>query len=224
MRNAVLFRRFGSLNAHHRLFIALGFSIFCFFFLSQNISLASKVVISWDIFTYSMLLLIWIAISIGSPQQIRRIAQAQDDSNTLVFSMILLATCASLFAILLLLANQPAGISTSSLHTTISLLAIVGSWLLVHTIFTLRYAHLYYGDKPSSPSTHRAGLDFPEENQPDYLDFAYFSFVIGMTGQVSDVSITARPIRRLALLHGIISFGFNTVIVALTISTMASLL
>ena len=107
-----------------------------------------------------------------------------------------------------------------------SLVAVVSSWMLVHTVFGLRYAHTFYGDPDGAAGAqqHAGGLEFPECRSPNYMDFAYFSFVIGMTFQVSDVQITSREIRQLVLLHGMLSFGFNTVILALTINTVSSLL
>jgi uncharacterized membrane protein len=96
--------------------------------------------------------------------------------------------------------------------------------LLLHAVFGLRYAHKYYGDSEIDAKKHAGGLKFPDEVRPDYRDFAYFSYVIGMTCQVSDVAVTSREMRRLVLLHGILSFAFNTVILALTINTVSSLL
>ena len=90
-------------------------------------------------------------------------------------------------------------------------------------MFAYRYALLYYGDHPLDPDLHTVGLQIPNELWPDYLDFAYFSFVIGMTFQVSDIEISSRQIRRVALVHGMISFLFNTVIVALSINVVAEL-
>src|SRR2546421_155190 len=107
---------------------------------------------------------------------------------------------------------------------TASLATVVLSWLLMHAVFGLRYAHRFYDDSATSAQKHAGGLKFPEDELPDYRDFAYFSFVIGMTCQVSDVNVTSREMRRLVLLHGIFSFGFNTVIFALTINTVSSFL
>jgi uncharacterized membrane protein len=95
------------------------------------------------------------------------------------------------------------------------------SWILIHTIFTLRYAHIYYGDDENKPDIHAGGLIFPGGNRPEYMDFAYFSFVLGMTFQVSDVQITTARLRKLALVHGLLSFGFNTIMIALTINLVA---
>jgi uncharacterized membrane protein len=101
--------------------------------------------------------------------------------------------------------------------------AMLFSWAIIHTTFGFHYANRYYDDAEGDPKIHAGGLDFPNEKNPDYLDFAYFSFVIGMTFQVSDVTITSRKIRRLALLHGLISFALNTFVVALTINLIAGL-
>lgn len=87
-------------------------------------------------------------------------------------------------------------------------------------MFAVHYAHDYYRDN-GDPNSGKASLDFPQETQPDYCDFLYFSFVIGMTCQVSDVQITSRAMRRLALVHGVLTFFFNTVILALSINIIA---
>ena len=94
---------------------------------------------------------------------------------------------------------------------------------MVHTTFTFQYAHLFYSDHKDDPNKHAEGLDFPSDKHPNYVDFAYFSFVLGMTFQVSDVQISAKGIRRIALVHGLLSFGLNTFVVALTINVIAGL-
>jgi len=102
----------------------------------------------------------------------------------------------------------------------LALSAVVMAWLLIHTVFTLRYAHQYY-DAP----TGTRPLDFPGmDDTPDYLDFAYFAFVIGMTAQTADVSVRGRAIRRTVLLHGLVAFAFNTAVVALSTGILTTLL
>jgi Predicted membrane protein len=92
-------------------------------------------------------------------------------------------------------------------------------------VYSLRYAHTYYGDSDQAGlQQHAGGLIFPGDRPPNYFDFAYFSFVIGMTCQVSDVQITSRRMRRITLFHSILSFGFNTLILALLINTVSGLL
>jgi uncharacterized membrane protein len=123
-----------------------------------------------------------------------------------------------------------------ALQIALTLVAVVASWLIVHTMFCLRYAHLYYSPSDISKTEPSGGLDFPIQNQsdqqsgqqpdyqPDYLDFAYFSFVVGMTAQVSDVEVTSRSLRRLVLLHSLLSFAFNTIVIALTVNIVSQLL
>jgi uncharacterized membrane protein len=94
---------------------------------------------------------------------------------------------------------------------------------MVHTTFCFHYAHLYYDDADEDTEIFAGGLDFPNEKTPDYMDFVYFSFGIGMSFQVSDVDITSKTIRRLVLLHGLLAFGLNTFVVALTINLIAGL-
>ena len=123
----------------------------------------------------------------------------------------------------MILLGSKAFLLGKGVETFIYITGVICSWFLLHTIFAYRYALLYYGDHPLDPDLHTVGLQIPNELWPDYLDFAYFSFVIGMTFQVSDIEISSRTIRRVALMHGILSFLFNTVIVALTINVVVDL-
>jgi uncharacterized membrane protein len=161
----------------------------------------------------------------STPEKMRRRAQNQYQGRLVVFSLIIAAACASLLAIGFILSNKK-GVSTITLnlHVMLSFMTIVGSWLLVHTVFTMQYAYAYYRDGYDNPKREAGGLDFPNENSPDYWDFLYFSFVIGMTSQVSDVQTTSRSMRRLTLIHGILSFFFNTTILAMSINIIASLI
>src|SRR5436190_2028312 len=110
-------------------------------------------------------------------------------------------------------------------HLLLTLMTVIFSWALVHTVYGLRYAHAFYGDSDEpGVNRHAGGLIFPGDRPPDYFDFAYFSFVVGMTCQVSDVQITSRRLRRLTLAHSVLAFGSNTIILALLINTVSSLL
>jgi uncharacterized membrane protein len=180
------------------------------------------VIAAWDSFAVTLLVLIWVAIFSSGIDHIRYRARTQDLSRLLIFIFTIGAACSSIFAVIFLLS---AAKSTShiGLHATLSVLAVLSSWTLVHTMFAMRYAHAYYGEG-TAPDAHTGGLEFPSDDNPDYLDFAYFSFVIGMTCQVSDVQITSKSLRTLALVHGILCFCFNTIILALTINTVSGLL
>ena len=134
---------------------------------------------------------------------------------------VILAACASLFAVgFLFFGNKQIQHSHFVVHLLLSLVAVIASWLLMHTVFGLRYAHIYYGDPdgPGGPRQHAGGLIFPGDRLPDYMDFAYFSFVIGMTAQTSGVQISAPAMRRPVLAHSITSFFFNTVLVAVAVN------
>lgn len=183
----------------------------------------TRVVVAWDAFCVTLLALHWIVFFSTPAEAVRTQAQQQDESRSGIFVLVLSAVCASLLGILLLMRPTGDPVVRKELHRAISLLGIALSWNLLHTLFTVHYAHRYYTDPDAAPDAQIGGLDFPGEKRPDYLDFAYFSFIIGMTFQVSDVSISARPLRRFVLLHSLLSFVFNTIVVALTISVLSNL-
>ena len=176
-----------------------------------------NILYSWDLFCLSMISINWIIFFTTTKDHLYQMAKNQDESITVIFIIVVVTVCFSLLGTVILIINK----DINSL--IVALLGVGFSWLLLHTIFTIRYAHLFYDFSDKNSSTHSGGLDFPKEKEPDYIDFAYFSFVIGMTFQVSDVQVTSRKIRRLVLIHGLISFVFNAIIVALTISILANL-
>ncbi len=185
--------------------------------------LTTHMIATWDAYALSALSLAWISILNTAHQEIRKKVQRQDVAGPLITVFVILASCAALLAVIFLLRHDKNGAQPHlALHVILTLMAVISSWGLVHTVFGLHYAHTYYGDSEDA-KTRAGGLDFPGEKNPGYLDFAYFSFVIGMTFQVSDVQVTARGIRQLVLLHGILSFAFNTLILALAVSTVTSL-
>ena len=183
-----------------------------------------RLVVGWDMFAVVALGLVWSSIYTADAARIRAVAASEDLSRFLSFVFVLVAAAASLLAVVVLLSTSH-GLSPTvlALHIGLSIVAVGGSWLLVHTVFTLRYAHIYYDADEHGHDV--GGLDFPGgAKEPDYLDMAYFSFVIGMTAQTADVSISGYRQRRLALLHGLISFGFNTALIALVISGIGGVL
>lgn len=191
---------------------------------SAHYSFLVRLIIGWDAFGITTLALIWMAIYLADTKHIRAVAASEDMSRLLSFVFVLVAAGASLLAVVVLLSTShglPPGVLAR--HIILSVVAVGASWLLVHTVFTLRYAHTYYDACPDG--SDMGGLDFPGgDKEPDYLDIAYFAFVVGMTAQTADVSISGRAQRRLALLHGLISFGFNTALVALVISGVGGVL
>jgi uncharacterized membrane protein len=141
-----------------------------------------------------------------------------DDPSRAVADLILVSACsASLVGVGFAFAeaSRHAG-GEKALISSIAVLAVVLSWVSVHTVYTLRYADLYYASA--------GGVEFPEGESPDYRDFAYLSFTIGMTYQVSDTAIVSRPIRRTALRHALISYVFGVAVIATTINVLADLI
>ncbi len=214
-------------DARHRLVFSLLAAVAGWFALHGRVQPSTQSIATWDVFALCVLGLAWLTITTTPPEKLRARAQMQDLSRTLIFAFVVIAACAGLFAVGFLFFGKKEEVQTPYflVHLLMALVAVVSAWMLVHTVFGLRYAHTYYGDPdgPTGPQPHAGGLEFPGGREPDYMDFAYFSFVIGMTFQVSDVQITSREFRKLVLLHGMLSFGFNTVILALTINTVSNL-
>ena len=215
-------RAFVRLDSHHRVFISFVVGGTVFALTPAGLPFASRMALAWIAFSGALLLLAWAVIASGDPGAVRRSAVLQDAGRSLIFVLVLLASCGSLWIVwaLLGLSKGQSG-AAYALTMGLSPLAVVFSWCLVHTLFTLRYAHIFYG-AGEIHGTHHGGLEFPGDHLPDYMDFAYYSFVVGMTAQVSDVQVTSRRLRRLTLLHGLISFAFNTIILALTINALAT--
>ena len=180
--------------------------------------------ITWIAVAMSIIILDWIVILSAHPKDIRKVASLEDSSRLTIFLFVLVASLASLIAMYLLLkSTKGESEETVTGYIFLAMTAVVVSWWLVHTVFTMRYAHLFY-TVTDGHRTPTGGLGFPgDDKEPDYLDFVYFSFVIGMTFQVSDVEISSKQIRRLAWAHGLIAFAFNTAIVALSINVISGL-
>jgi uncharacterized membrane protein len=165
----------------------------------------------------------WLCVGFDA-ERTRARAQSQDERSVVLMFVLLLATsaCVAAIAVLMQQSRDLSGIARA-LHVGLAVFALAMSWLFIQTIFTFRYAHRYYHEEklqePDGP-----GLQFPGGLDPDYFDFLYYSFVVGMTSQVSDVQVTSREMRRLTMVHGVLSFGFNVLIVALSINVVAGIL
>src|SRR6266576_6270325 len=208
-------------DARHRVILGSAAGAAIFFSLRSYVRLPTNIIAAWDTFAFCVLISAWLTILITPQRTLRARAQEEDFGRTVIFIFVVVAACASLFAVgfLVSIGSGQAG------HLVLGLATVVLSWSLIQTVFGLHYAHAFYGDNDQrGESRHAGGLVFPGERMPDYFDFAYFSFVIGMTCQVSDVQITSHRMRRLALLQSVLAFGFNTIILALLINTVSSLL
>ena len=166
------------------------------------------------------LLLVWIWREIGSldATTTARVATREDDSRVASRAALVASSVLSLVAIVAALHRAAAAaLGLEIALTAASLLAVVVSWLVMNTVFVLRYAHLFYGGAAVG------GVEFPGDEAPSYLDFAYLGFTVGMTFQVSDTSVNQRSVRATVLRHALLSYVFSIAIIALTINVVAGL-
>ncbi|GAB4027055.1 DUF1345 domain-containing protein [Spirosoma koreense] len=218
-----LIHRISRFDSSHRLSIALSTALIVALAAPGALFSSIHLTLVWVVFAVTMLILAWITIFVAHPRDLPNLSQMEDSSRILILIFAVAAAIASLFAVIDVLGSTSKTDPNHPQKVLLAILAITTGWGVLHTVFTLRYAHLFYGNDPAQ-KRRPGGLDFPHESEPDYLDFAYFSFVIGMTSQVSDVTIGSRSIRRTALMHGILSFGFNAIIIALTISGLSGII
>ena len=214
------------LTINRRLGVGLVIALSFYFILPYSLPFALRIFSAWDLGCFTFLGLTLYVLSRYHSSVMHHIFKENDASIMAIRLLVVAAACMSLLAIALLLRNThqlPTFIRTIGI--ILGLMAVIFSWMLVHTMFATHYAHRYFGDDPTTGEMNLAkGLRFPGGKEPDFFDFLYFSFVIGMTAQVSDVQITSSTMRRLALIHGILSFFFYAFILALTINMVASLI
>ena len=174
-----------------------------------------RLLLGWDAGAFALLALIWITVVTKDPHKTRCRSAAVDPGRTATWILVLIASSlsfvASAFVLRTLHRTQP---PPEPWLLPLCLVSVFVAWALTHTSYTLRYAHLYYRDDAEG----EGGLVFPGDRKPDDFDFAYFAYTIGMCFQVSDVAITSPQIRRAVLGHAVLSFGYNTVILALALN------
>ena len=212
-----------TLIGHQRTFLAILVGALSLLVLPQHWSNNTRAIAAWDIGAACFLLL---ALSLFTAPQasMQANARAQEEGEWTLFWLVVAGAIASFGAIVTefgAMKGAPPAVRDTKVAAVAATLVL--SWLLTQVVFALRYAHEFY-QRTGDALDVDGGLEFPSEDQPDYWDFAYFAFVLGMTFQVSDVQITSRKLRRLATLHGLLGFVFNTVIVALTVNLASSLL
>jgi uncharacterized membrane protein len=204
------------IRARPRLFssAALGLVVAAVLAVTTTCRLETRALVGWDVGVAVYLVLAFHMMAVSHVNHIRRRAAMQDEGQLAILGITIGAALASLGAIVKLVMTDQ-----SQNGLTLAIITIVLSWAFIHTTFSLHYAHEFYGDSGAGGG----GLAFPGgEETPDYWDFVYFSFVIGMTSQVSDVGVTTKQIRRTVAIHGVVAFLFNTAILALTVNIAAS--
>lgn len=207
-------------RARPRLLIAIVVEIAIAVLIPEPTRPTLRAVFGWDLGIVVYLVLLFAMAARATPASMQRRAALEDATRWLFLALMAGAAWFSMFALLGLL-HEARGAS-GHLSVELTLLAgatILLSWLFAHTAFAVHYAHDYYADLAARRSP---GLIFPGgDKEPDYWDFLYFSFVVGMTCQVSDVQVAVRFWRRLVLAHGVVSFLFNTIVLALCINLLA---
>lgn len=211
------------LHPLQRILLSLGLALLVFFFIrNSHLDVVLIATLLWEVFAVSFIISSWIIFFKLPINEIEKRANKEDGSRLFVLVSILVSSFASMIIVLLLMIAKNKLPGHEAITVIVTVMGMMLSWVLVHTIFTFHYAHLFYF-KDKDDIIVGKPLDFPGKEKPDYLDFAYFAFVIGMTFQVSDIQITSRAIRRTVLAHSLLSFALNTFVVALTINLIAGL-
>ena len=205
------------LRAWHRILLALlsGLAVAA---LAPRALLEVRLLAAWLAGALTYLVIVWWGVGRLDPAQTQLRASSLDPGSAALYALVVVTSWVSLGGVLLVTnaVGTLAGLARWG-RIGLALGALAATWLLLQTVFALRYARRYYRDDTR-------GLEFPGQAAPDYLDFAYFSAVIGMTSQTADVGVAQPGMRRLVLLHGLVSFGFNLLVLALTINLVASAL
>ena len=220
------FRRIVEFEAHHRLVVALFIAAITWAAAYRFLSLPETLIVAWDAFAATSLILAWLGMFFTDAKTRVSEAHLQDSSRSAICCCVVVAALAGLLGAGVLLGSAKEMANGEAVrHVALAAGTVMSSWLLVHTMMALHYTHVFYC--PCEDTTrrgHAMGVLFPAEKEPDFLDFAYFSFVIGMTCQVSDVQVTSQTIRRIVLLHALLSFVFNAVILGFSINLASTLL
>lgn len=211
------------LRAHPRLFIAALVGLASLLFLPAQVAEheTTRLLIGWNIGVCLYLVLIGVMMVRSMPGQICHRVRLEDEGRWFILISMIIAAIASLAAIVAELASaKELHGELRYAHIGLAAFTILSSWAFTHVMFALHYAHDYYAARTNK---RPVGLEFPGDDSPDYGDFLYFSFVIGTSAQTADVSLATKPMRRLGLMHCVLSFIFNTTVLALTINIAASL-
>ena len=186
----------------------------------------TRLLIAWNAGCWLYFVLSAWLIAQSSEQSIRRRARVTDEGKFAILLLTILAAGAAFGAIVAQL-GQIKEMSYKGPHIALAGLTVLSAWALIHLTFALHYAHEYFDEIATAGagvSARRGGLNFPGDEEPDYLDFLYFSFVIGVASQTADVAVTSKFMRRNALVHCVLAFLFNSALLALTINIAASLI
>jgi uncharacterized membrane protein len=210
------------LRLHAKLVVAVVVGIAVALLTPGDWRIASRNLAGWDVGAAIYLVSIQWTFLRCSVERIRKRASEQDEGAFIILLLAVAATLASQVVIVFELGGIKQASQEQAINSLLfAIVTILLSWAFVHTIFAIHYAHEYYGERSDKKI---GGLKFPDDGDPDYWDFLYFSLVIAMTSQVSDVAITSKAIRRVASMHAVLSFFFNLTTLALTVNIISNLI
>ena len=207
---------------------ALGLAVWLGLTLWPNaLSWSSRAIVAWDAAMLVFLAMIFHLMRTCDIARLQALAAKQDEGKGLILGLSIFAAAAAVTAIgvEIGLAKDEHGLE-KTVRVLAAFLTLAMSWMFVHLIFALHYAHEYYAPDPTEGLEEdglRGGLRFPGDVEPDYWDFVHFAVVIGVASQTADIEFTSRTQRRIGTIHGLVSFVFNTVVLALTINLLAGL-
>jgi uncharacterized membrane protein len=213
--------------ARPRLLICIAIGALSLLVMPFSWHLPTRLLLAWNVGADLYIAAAIYEMSRSNEHTIRRRALLTDEGRYVVLLVACVAVTASFVAIFLQLSQvkEAHGLLRAG-HLVLAATTVVSAWTFTHVMFTQHYAHEYFIERSSEkelPEEFRGGLQFPGTRNPDFFDFLYFSFVIGVAAQTADVAITSPPMRRVALVHSLVSFFFNTIIVALTINIASGL-
>ena len=210
-----------------RLVVSIVIGLVAYALLPQRLDTVTHLLVAWNVGTLADIVLNGIMVARADTQTIRWRAGVTDDGKWVMLVLSIVAAIAAMGAILIeiSIAKTLKGSGAGS-HYLLAGLTILSAWVFIHLSFALHYAHEFFDESKTLEGEDpqlKGGLRFPDTEVPDYWDFLYFSFIIGVASQTADVEITSKEIRRTSLAHSILSFFFNSAILALTINIAAGL-
>lgn len=209
------------LFARRRLLASIAAGLLLFVVLPDHLRLVTRILMAWDLTALIYVVFALVMIARSTVETCHSHAALYDESDWVIVMLVVLSAAASFAAIFTELAILKKEPGTPVLPIAVTGMTVVLSWTFTHMIFTLHYANLYYvPQKKGRPG----GLEFPGKREPDYRDFIYYAFVIGCAAQTGDINTVSHPMRRVTLIHGIVSFAFNTALLALMVNVGAGLL
>jgi len=191
----------------------------------EDLHFEIRFLMAWDVGVLLLLMILQWMMMRTSPEETWKRSQKQEPSNMVTLAFSVIACGASLVAIALMINDGQNWKSlAANVHLALCMVAIFCAWLVLHTYFALHYARMYYDEPPGEDAVEFVkGLDFPGGEIVDYWDFMYYSFTIGMCYQTSDVSVTSAPMRRVTLVHSVLSFVFVATIIGLVVNVISNL-